>query len=801
MTKRKIDISDSINGLVEETRESFIAQVHNIKWYDVNNVMDHIKAEIVTKEESSSRIASYQKHTETDIETLACASCGMKEQIFQDHTRYQKFRDKRNYWEKCSIEAIPQCFLSDQANINPNLLDYNGHTYNLYATLCQAKYLNFCPDCSKFKTNGKLPLASISSGLLFDVNTNLCQLSFTETLLLTRYHPYLQTVKITKPGNSEFNFLKGHVICYEHDGLQVVNNHLFTEIDKVLTIIYVGPKEQLESAKKHLLNMEMFKMDATKLLQWLIFLKNNNQFYSTILLQSVEELEAILDSLKQKLLQMLSNVEMTQEEENSTAPLNEEIIETPKATPSYSLLVQNINDTDASPSTLLSAVESCLRVSSSREMINEYSYVDEILYLAFPTLFPYGKGLPQKLCKSFIRKLMLFYDNRFSKNTEIQFYLYSVSTRMNINQKSAVYVKANPHAIQEVSSLVNDPLILQKLATSIEDPQSQVAKGILHTLLKHCTIAGASIPFSDFEKQYSLVELIAYIRVFGLPTYFITVSPNQKPNSTVIDSTQKFYHDLQYLFQDLVGLIPEHLSRKSQPAIEYRNKGIFGTPIAYYSVVESQARGSLHVHFLLWANIPSWLFTSAIGNPELEKLIAQLIDSTVSAHVPDIHLLNYHHRKSQPEQIFDSTDPYVLATTLNTHRHSFTCRKGKNGISHCRMAFGRPLQPRTAPVEIVQDSSGKYIGVPVDGLCSPDPFSLFSTHETRPITWQLQRPKSDFSLELDGYPISNAYITEFNLNLTMAVKSNTCVSFLGDTLASKTAAFYLCKYFYIDLVI
>ena len=117
------------------------------------------------------------------------------------------------------------------------------------------------------------------------------------------------------------------------------------------------------------------------------------------------------------------------------------------------------------------------------------------------------------------------------------------------------------------------------------------------------------------------------------------------------------------------------------------------------------------------------------------------------------------------------------------------------------MAFGRPLQPRTAPVEIVQDSSGKYIGVPVDGLCSPDPFSLFSTHETRPITWQLQRPKSDFSLELDGYPISNAYITEFNLNLTMAVKSNTCVSFLGDTLASKTAAFYLCKYFYIDLVI
>ena len=53
MTKRKNDISDSINGLVEETRESFIAQVHNIKWYDVKNVMDHIKAEIVTNEESS----------------------------------------------------------------------------------------------------------------------------------------------------------------------------------------------------------------------------------------------------------------------------------------------------------------------------------------------------------------------------------------------------------------------------------------------------------------------------------------------------------------------------------------------------------------------------------------------------------------------------------------------------------------------------------------------------------------------------------------------------------------------------
>jgi hypothetical protein len=41
----------------------------------------------------------------------------------------------------------------------------------------------------KFKVSGKPTIGSISGGHLFDVASDLCELSFMETLLLTKYHP------------------------------------------------------------------------------------------------------------------------------------------------------------------------------------------------------------------------------------------------------------------------------------------------------------------------------------------------------------------------------------------------------------------------------------------------------------------------------------------------------------------------------------------------------------------------------------------------------------------------------------
>jgi hypothetical protein len=792
MRKRKCIEGTSPGNIVDETREMFIQQLYNSKWWDRANLKSHLKDEIVTKEDAHERIESFQKHTDSQMETLICASCGIEESFSKDFIPSEKYRQKKNFWEKCSTDSIPNCFISEISN--PNLFVQDNKAYNLYSVLVSEEgSFNLCPDCSKFKVSGKPTIGSISGGLLFDVVSDLCELSFMETLLLTKYHPYLHTVKIKKPENAQFNSLKGHVICYEHDGLQITNDYLFTDIEKVLTVTFVGPANEFEDIKKNLVNMEIFRMDPSKLLQWLVYLKSNNDYYAHAIIPSVQDLKTILKDLERRVLNMISNVEITQEERTMTAQLNEETYETLNTTSSFSLLVQPSNNNDMSATSMFTTLENCLKVTSTKDPINEYNNLDEILYLAFPTIFTYGKGLTSKLNKSLVRKWMLFFDNRFSRNCEIQFYLYSVLTRMKINHQSAIYVKANPDSVQEISELVNDPFVFQKLASSIENPRSDIAKSLLEKLLKHCTVPGSTIPFSDFEKQFSLVELIAYIRVFGLPTYFVTVSPNQSNLSNVVDSTEKFFHNLQYLFKDLVGIVPEHLSRTSQPSIEFRNKGIFGTPVAFYSVVESQARGSLHIHFLLWSSIPSWLFSFVIGKGELESLVAQVIDSTVSAHVPDVHLLNYYNRKTQSTSILESTDTYDLVTTLNTHRHSFTCRKGKNGLSHCRMAFARPTQPRTAPIEIVQDENSKFIGVPLLNEDSVEPFSLFSNAMTRPITWQLKRPSTDLNLEIDGYPISNSYITEFNINLTKAVQSNTCVSFLGDTLGAKTACYYLCK--------
>ena len=141
------------------------------------------------------------------------------------------------------------------------------------------------------------------------------------------------------------------------------------------------------------------------------------------------------------------------------------------------------------------------------------------------------------------------------------------------------------------------------------------------------------------DQNMSITKIINTIRWFGLPSYFVTISPNDldqkiifriytdiesfnnKVNpileETIIDLTKLdvkmkgkilnenpiltsniFKQLMDAILSKLLQLSPSNQSKTFQ-RVKKRAKGIFGTTLAYNFVIETQDKGTLHAHGLV----------------------------------------------------------------------------------------------------------------------------------------------------------------------------------------------------------
>jgi hypothetical protein len=91
---------------------------------------------------------------------------------------------------------------------------------------------------------------------------------------------------------------------------------------------------------------------------------------------------------------------------------------------------------------------------------------------------------------------------------------------------------------------------------------------------------------------------------------------------------------VESLFTHLIGLAPEHCTRKSAPAVVDRPVGILGVPVAFAGVTEVQGRQSAHGHFLVWTDISPVVIQRFLAEPVIRSAICQRIDSVVCASIP-----------------------------------------------------------------------------------------------------------------------------------------------------------------------
>ena len=225
---------------------------------------------------------------------------------------------------------------------------------------------------------------------------------------------------------------------------------------------------------------------------------------------------------------------------------------------------------------------------------------------------------------------------------------------------------------------------------------------------------------------------------------------------------------------------------KSSSSNSPHHKGIFGHVTAVFGCVETQDRGALHFHIIIWGGLSPDLLSEAAAFPEVCNMISTVIDSMFTAELPaHVHVRDMclQHMKASPEgrakvprsaATYAAMRPvplpsaeaewknYFWHNVLRTgiHSHSFTCKKPPAGRFRCRGAYpagnvpcSGPLPLRTRQEDIDALEAGEIAlsqVVPSVSCRIPEPLPPphLRDHSRQPlpptdnrlIVWELKRP-------------------------------------------------------------
>ncbi len=174
-----------------------------------------------------------------------------------------------------------------------------------------------------------------------------------------------------------------------------------------------------------------------------------------------------------------------------------------------------------------------------------------------------------------------------------------------------------------------------------------------NSLFRTINFINNKIEFSQESKGRNRQELRASIMRFGSPSFYVTISPSDSHhifafikcnegkifdvNNPPETLTNRYFRNkqatknpiaLSQFFHVLISMILKSLfgwetSQKS---------GIFGPLKCYYGMVESQGRGTLHIHLLLWIEGQPDIFSfneRLQHDKNLRDLILQYLDSVI----------------------------------------------------------------------------------------------------------------------------------------------------------------------------
>ena len=440
---------------------------------------------------------------------------------------------------------------------------------------------------------------------------------------------------------------------------------------------------------------------------------------------------------------------------------------------------------------------------------------------------------------------------------ELIFYLFDQKQRQATIKSMFTKVHANPDAFQKLGNIMASKDFPNKIKEAIERPKTKEAEDVISQILPVLSTAGRNTTFGAFEQSTSIAESIALTQRHGPASVFLTVAPNDVNNPTAFRLTFRGINNedfpatapetfiqamkkesiflgsgdvriptnhsekskrvcdnpvavvleyerlVQNILHILIGIQQEQTVKKTtncrKSTMEGNHKGVFGHVLAMNGVHETQQRGTLHFHVVLWGSLNPRLLEGAAQYEDICDVIGKVLDKMYTAELPRQlhvkHLIKEEMSKRFAPSIEQSRiGPAIIPSSLfhlqphqeswdlcshlhclqtNIHHHTFTCYKGTAGHQGCRLArpFGtcsftspsilsdhhdQTLQPSDPSVSFIYKFNNKqHLGQRSNHI-QPKRSSTtrdISTHpipspDDRVLVWELKRPQLEPLLPL-----------------------------------------------------
>ncbi|KAJ5742359.1 uncharacterized protein N7511_011545 [Penicillium nucicola] len=353
---------------------------------------------------------------------------------------------------------------------------------------------------------------------------------------------------------------------------------------------------------------------------------------------------------------------------------------------------------------------------------------------AFPTLFPMGVGghldernIPVSL-SALAEWALSHHSRRFARHKTFMYLLFDILQLRRSSLGNAFLVKRRywRSAAHDIASLTVAQL--QNAAQEIKAGQT-VEDPVIRRLQQHIVTIGMHVPGSFSQKLRMRSEIRGLIVRYGMPAFWITINPSDLRNPLVlmlagVDVPGDNVSAANAAIRDAVATsnpvaVADFFHCVCQAilrgllATNCNHVGVLGNLSNHYGVVETNGRGMLHMHALLWVR-GNLAFTSLrdrlLKDSEfaarmiryLEATIVEGIDEDVPYN-PEVSLPSTppsaKERETDAEFFLGlSYDSNAVArrTQMHSRHHLSTCfkyRQRGSGKETCRFGMPRDLLP------------------------------------------------------------------------------------------------------------
>jgi Helitron helicase-like domain at N-terminus len=306
-------------------------------------------------------------------------------------------------------------------------------------------------------------------------------------------------------------------------------------------------------------------------------------------------------------------------------------------------------------------------IPHSSKPVNEYLN-PKLLSGLYPTLFCYGQGAPEDQSRSVsinlrehIRYLLSYNDRRFEQNHSFIFVVFNMLQRRDACFHAQLiatkpYFQSSAHEIQSLNNK-DVETVLQNITQRTFDTGST---NVVNKLLSHIKTIGGRVMGSTYSRTALRTRIHALIYNQGLPSIFLTLNPAD------IHSPVALYFagvklDLDNVkTQQLMGTYKRAEMIASHPVAAAKffhllitniletmvAGGVLGPTKAYFGTVESQGRGSLHLHLLIWLdhNMKPADLKLKIQNSDFREKLKAYLEDIIKEDLDefkDKHVLEY----------------------------------------------------------------------------------------------------------------------------------------------------------------